>query len=502
MCAKALSILLSGLADLPSVLDMVVHGLTADSRQVRAGDAFVALQGSARDPWRFVSEAISRGAIAVLLETEEETGCSEQDGALVVKVPGLARQQAAIADRFFDSPSQALHVIGVTGTNGKSSVTRFIAEILNSAGLRTATLGTLGYGFAGDLADASHTTPDVISVQRWLHQFRKDGAHAVVMEVSSHALDQGRVNQVHFEGAVYTNLSRDHLDYHGDMARYGAAKAQLFVDANPRFVIINHDDEFGRQLLGQIPEYRQVWRYSLIDQKQSGNGVELQVQDLEMKEAGFTASVRTPVGTVPIVSALLGRFNVSNLVAATGAALALNIDAQVVAEAVKTVTAPPGRLQQMIAPDGLRVIVDYAHTPDALEIALQAVADHTRGELWCVFGCGGDRDSGKRPLMGAAAEHWADRVVLTDDNPRGENPETIIDMIRAGMQNPENVIVEHDRACAIEWAITRAAPTDLILVAGKGHEDYQERQGKRVPFSDVDTVGELLAKRASERRPL
>lgn len=496
MCAKPLSSLLSGLADLPSVLDMVVHGLSADSRQIGAGQAFVALQGSARDPWRFVPEAISRGAVAVLLETEHETGCSERDGVLVVKVPNLAWQQAVIADRFYDSPSQALHVIGVTGTNGKSSVTQFIAKILNSAGLRTATLGTLGYGFAGDLADASHTTPDVISVHRWLHQFRKDGAHAVIMEVSSHALDQGRVNQVHFEGAVYTNLSRDHLDYHGDMARYGAAKAQLFVDANPRFAIINHDDEFGRQLLGLIPDYRQVWRYSLNAQKQSGDGVELQVQDLVTKEAGFTATVQTPVGTVPVASPLLGRFNVCNLLAAIGTALALNIDARVVAEAVKTVSAPPGRLQQMIAPDGLRVIVDYAHTPDALTTALQAVADHTRGELWCVFGCGGDRDAGKRPLMGAAAEQGADHVVLTDDNPRGERPEAIIEMIRAGIRNPERVVVQHDRARAIGWAIARAAPTDLILVAGKGHEDYQERQGRRTPFSDVDTVGELLAKRA------
>lgn len=501
---KALGSLLSGVVDLPSVLDMTVHGLTADSRSVRAGDAFVALRGSAGDASRFVPEAISRGAIVVLLETAGATGCVEQDGVLLVKVPQLARLQATLAARFFDAPSKALHVIGVTGTNGKSSVTRFIAELLNAAGLPTATLGTLGYGFPGAMVGASHTTPDVISVQRWLHQFRKEGAQAVVMEVSSHALDQGRVDQVNFEGAVYTNLSRDHLDYHGDMASYGAAKIRLFKDANPRFAIINIDDPFGRELLSQVNEYCQVWRYGVADgESDQGEGdCELQITDLQIKANGFTAILRTAAGQMAISSGLLGRFNVSNLAAAIGAALALNIDAQVVAEAVNAVTAPPGRLQQISGADGLRVVVDYAHTPDALETALTAVAEHTRGNLWCVFGCGGDRDAGKRPLMGAIAERLADRLVLTDDNPRSESPERIVSAILEGLERPAEVTVEHDRAQAIAWAISQARPDDVILVAGKGHEDYQERQGRRTPFSDLGTVEQLLKSRAAAGQPL
>lgn len=488
MCVKALSALLAGVVDLPSVLDVAIHGLTANSRRVRPGDAFVALKGSAGDPSRFVPEAISRGAVAILLESEQESGCSEQGGVLLVKVPRLTKYQAAFADRFYDSPSQALHIIGVTGTNGKSSVTRFIADILNAAGLRTATLGTLGYGFPGAMVEASHTTPDVITVQRWLHQFRKDGASAVVMEVSSHALDQGRVELVHFEGAVFTNLSRDHLDYHGDMASYGAAKARLFSDFNPRFAIINVDDAFGRELVGRLPEYCQLWRYAI----NSADTVELNVVNLVMQEAGFTAELLTPGGTLALSSNLLGEFNVSNLAAAVGAALALNIDARDVIEAVKSVAAPAGRLQKLTAPNGLRVVVDYAHTPDALETALSAVAVHARGKLWCVFGCGGDRDAGKRPLMGAIAERHADQVVLTDDNPRSEAPETIVKAILDGMEQPAKAYVEHDRGRAIEWAISQAGPADLVLVAGKGHEDYQERHGQRTHFSDVETVERIF----------
>lgn len=496
MCVKALSALVAGVVDMPSVLDTAVHGLTGDSRRVKAGDAFVALRGSADDAWRFVPEAVANGAVAVLLETEQETGCSEQDGALVVKVPALSRHQAVIADRFFGSPSKALHVIGVTGTNGKSSVTRFIAEILNAAGLRTATLGTLGYGFPDAMVDASHTTPDVISVQYWLNQFRNAGAHAVVMEVSSHALDQGRVDQVHFEGAVFTNLSRDHLDYHGDMARYGAAKARLFREANPRFAVINLDDAFGRDLVPLLPEYCLVWRYTVAN-AESAAEAEIRVTALSAQETGFTATVATSAGVVEISSGLLGKFNVSNLAAAIGTALALNLDVRAVADAVKSVTAPPGRLQQFRASDGLRVVVDYAHTPDALDTALEALAAHTQGKLWCVFGCGGDRDTGKRPLMGAIAERRAARLVITDDNPRSEVPAAIVSEILSGMAEPKHAVVEHDRARAIEWAVIQAAPEDLILVAGKGHENYQERDGRRTPFSDSVVVEAALTHRST-----
>lgn len=491
MCVKPLSVLLAGFAEVPSVLNLAVHGLSADSRQLRVGDAFVALKGSAGDPWRFVGDAIERGAVAVLLETDGETGCAEQGSALVVKVPQLSQHQGVLADRFFDSPSQALHVIGVTGTNGKSSVTRYIAAILNSAGLKTATLGTLGYGFDDELVEASHTTPDVISVHRWLHSFRQQGASAVVMEVSSHALDQGRVSKVHFEGAVYTNLSRDHLDYHGTMANYGAAKASLFTNTNLRFAVINADDQFGRELSERVSEGCHVWRYTTSVEADA----ELRLDHLRLTEDGFEAELITPSRVLPLASGLLGQFNACNIVAAAGAALALNIDSAVVAAAIRDISAPTGRLQRFGAPDGLRVVVDYAHSPDALETALQALAPHVTGELWCVFGCGGNRDSGKRPLMGEIAERLADRVVLTDDNPRREDPAAIVKDILGGMREPDRAHIEHDRATAIEYAVGQAASTDLILVAGKGHETYQERNGERRDFSDIETVKALMGQR-------
>lgn len=493
MCVKPLSTLLAGFAEVPSVFNLAVHGLSADSRQLRAGDAFVALKGSAGDSWRYVDAAIERGAIAVLLETDGETGCSEQGSALVVKVPQLTQHQAALADRFFDAPSQALHVIGVTGTNGKSSVTRYIAQILNNGGLKTATLGTLGYGFSDSLAEASHTTPDVISVHRWLHVFRQQGASAVVMEVSSHALDQGRVAKVHFEGAVYTNLSRDHLDYHGTMEEYGAAKASLFTNTHLRFAIINADDQFGRQLSEKVSQGCQVWRYT----SSADASAELRLRQLNLRQDGFDAVLETPSQTLPLSSNLLGHFNACNITAAVGAALALNIEPAVIAAAVKNISAPAGRLQRFSAEDGLRVVVDYAHSPAALETALNALAAHVKGNLWCVFGCGGDRDSGKRPLMGEIAERLANAVVLTDDNPRSEDPEAIVQDILGGMAGQANVHIEHDRAAAIEYAVHRAGSDDLILVAGKGHETYQAYDGQKRDFSDILTVQELINRRSA-----
>lgn len=490
MCNRTLHSLLVGMAEVPSVLDVTVHGLQPDSRQVRSGDAFIALAGSKGDAWAYVSQAIERGAVAVLLETSGETGCEERGGVLVVKVPGLSAQLGRIADRFYESPSAALHVLGVTGTNGKTSVTRYIEQLLNNLGVCTGQLGTLGYGLPDRLVPASHTTPDVVRVHRWLHDMKRDGARAVVMEVSSHALEQGRVDQVRFEGAVFTNLTRDHLDYHGSMEAYGAAKAKLFRHEGLRFAAINVDDPFGRQLATQLNGQCDVLRYSLHEAT-----VELWLENLQTTPAGFKARVNGQWGVLDIEAPLMGSFNVSNVLAAMIPVLAMGHAPQRVAASVSHLTPAPGRLQPFMRDDGVRVVVDYAHTPDALSNALSALRPHVEGRLWCIFGCGGDRDTGKRPEMAAAAEALADRIVVTDDNPRTESPLRIVADIVKGFKQPERVVVEHHRAKAIADVLAQAVPGDVVLVAGKGHEDYQEIKGQRLPYSDIQTVNELLSPR-------
>lgn len=491
MCSRTLQNLLSALVDVPSVLDVAVHGLTVDSRTVRRGDAFVALAGAGGDPWRFVADAIDRGAVAVLLESSE-SGCEERGEVLIVKVPDLRRHLGLIADRFFGSPSGELRVFGVTGTNGKSSVTTYIAQLLESLHCHCGQLGTLGYGFPGDLEAASHTTPDVVRVHGWLARLKDRGAKAVAMEVSSHALAQGRVDQVRFETGVFTNLTRDHLDYHGSMEAYGEAKGLLFSVPGLRFAVINIDDPFGLQLASRLEGSCDLVRFSLHEPD-----VELWLEGLKTEADGFRARVNGAWGSLEIGAALLGTFNVSNVLAAMGAVLAAGFPPARVAAAVASLKPALGRLQAFHAADGLQVVVDYAHTPDALANALDALRPHLEGKLWVVFGCGGNRDRGKRPEMARIAERLADAVVVTSDNPRDEAPETIITEIMAGFSAAGDVTVLADRRDAIAHALARAESRDLVLVAGKGHEDYQEISGRRHPYSDLETVETLVKGRVA-----
>ncbi|MCG7200949.1 UDP-N-acetylmuramoyl-L-alanyl-D-glutamate--2,6-diaminopimelate ligase [Marinobacter pelagius] len=487
MCIASLSTLLHGIVEVPSVFDVTIHGLKTDSREVKSGDAFIALAGAQTPADFYVDKAIAAGATVVLLESAAAGECAEHHGALIVPVVGLREQLGRLADRFFEHPSQRLRLVGVTGTNGKTSVSQYIARLLKDTGTPCGVIGTLGYGMPDALQPATHTTPDVVQVNRVLYRVLAQGARAAAMEVSSHALDQGRVDNLTMTGAVFTNLTRDHLDYHGSMEAYGEAKAKLFEREELHFAVINFDDPFGRQLYGQLEGKCDRVRYSLHEAQ-----TELWLKEFSPTDEGFEASIDGQWGGFDIRVPLMGSFNASNVLAAMATVLTLGVPVDRVREAVARLIPPPGRLERFTGSRGVRVVVDYAHTPDALANALSALRPHVSGRLICLFGCGGDRDSGKRPEMAREAEQLADVVIVTDDNPRSESPKAIVQDIMAGFVHPDRVTVIHDRAEAIQSAIAGATPDDLVLVAGKGHEAYQEVAGQKLPFSDTEQVKHCL----------
>ncbi|MBE0484916.1 UDP-N-acetylmuramoyl-L-alanyl-D-glutamate--2,6-diaminopimelate ligase [Marinobacter sp.] len=487
MCITSISNLLQGIADVPSVFDVTIHGLQTDSRSVGSGDAFVALSGKNTGSERYVDQAIASGATAILLEAAEPRECHERHGALIVPVVGLRAQLGRIADRFFEHPSRHLRLIGVTGTNGKTSVTEYIAQLLRETGTPCGVLGTLGYGMPGKLQPATHTTPDVVQVNRVINRIRNDGGRAAVMEVSSHALDQGRIDKLTMTGAVFTNLTRDHLDYHGTMDAYGEAKARLFQREELHFSVINVDDPFGRQLYEQLEGQCDRVRYSLHEAQ-----TELWLKDFAPVASGFRARVDGQWGEFDLQVPLLGSFNASNVLAALATVLTLGVPVDRAVAATASLVPPPGRLERFTGTEGKQVVVDYAHTPDALANALAALKPHVEGQLICVFGCGGDRDPGKRPEMAREAQQRADVVIVTDDNPRSEDPERIVRDILNGFEGASSHQVIHDRAEAIAAAVAMAGPNDLVLVAGKGHEAWQEIGTQKLPFSDAEQVRHLL----------
>lgn len=487
MCITSLSTLLQGIVVVPSVFDVTIHGLKTDSRQVKSGDAFVALAGAATPSDFYIEDAIAAGATVVLQESDVAGECSEFQGALRVPVVGLRGLLGKIADRFFEHPSQRLRLIGITGTNGKTSVTQYVAQLLKDTGTPCGVLGTLGYGMPGALQSATHTTPDVVQVNRMLSRILSQGGRAAVMEVSSHALDQGRVDELTIAGGVFTNLTRDHLDYHGSMEAYGEAKARLFDREELHFAVINFDDPFGRQLFDQLNGQCDRVRYSLHEAQ-----TELWLKSFRPTDDGFQASVDGQWGAFDITVPLMGSFNASNVLAAMATVLTMGVPVERVQQAVTVLTPPPGRLEKFSSADGVRVVVDYAHTPDALANALAALRPHVAGRLICVFGCGGDRDRGKRPEMAREAEKLANVILVTDDNPRSEDPAAIARDIVAGFSDPERALVIHDRSEAIRSAIETATADDLVLVAGKGHEAYQEIAGQKIPFSDAEQVRHSL----------
>ncbi|MCL7461520.1 UDP-N-acetylmuramoyl-L-alanyl-D-glutamate--2,6-diaminopimelate ligase [Pseudomonas sp. NW5] len=470
--------------------DALIRELSLDSRTLRAGDLFFAIPGSGRDGRIYIAEAIARGVAAIAYE-EEGAPPLPQNPADTVLVPvrGLRAQLSAIAGRFYGDPSRSLALVGVTGTNGKTSVSQLIAQALDQLGTRCGLIGTLGSGFHDALQQGQHTTPDPLRVQAELARLKQAGARAVAMEVSSHGLDQGRVEALDFDVAVFTNLSRDHLDYHGDMQRYGQAKARLFAWPGLCSRVINLDDPFGRALAALEAPSRLI-SYSLSDAQAT-----LYCSEARFTEQGIRARLVTAQGDGLLISPLLGRFNLSNLLAVVGALLGLGHPLDEILAVLPQLEGPPGRMQRLGGGQQPLVVVDYAHTPDALEKVLEALRPHARGRLLCLFGCGGERDRGKRPLMAAAAERLADGVWVTDDNPRSEDPAAIRAEICAGFAHPATVICRAERAAAIRALILGAAEDDVILLAGKGHEDYQEIAGVRQPFSDIEHAARALAER-------
>lgn len=482
--------LLDGFADASSAGDIVVSGLSLDSRDIAQGNAFVALRGTKGHGIDFAAKAVAQGAAAILAEPPFAEGDA---GVPVITVEGLREKAGPMAARFFGDPSAALDIVGVTGTNGKTSTVQLVAQALAFLGRKPATIGTLGAGMHGAIAEGERTTPDAISMQALLGEFRDAGATHVAMEVSSHALEQGRVNGIAFDVAVFTNLTRDHLDYHGTMEAYGAAKAKLFAFEGLRAAVVNVDDPFGAKLAKGLSEHVAKLRTSMATDS-TEKDAEIRADIIVTSAKGLSFNLVTPWGMRTVRSALLGRFNVHNLLAVAAVLGALGEPFDRIHAALESLEPVNGRMSRL-GGDGRKplVVVDYSHTPDSLKQALLALRSHTKGRLICVFGAGGDRDQGKRPLMAAIAERLADVVIVTDDNPRTEDGDAIVAQIAAGFSHPDVVTIERDRAQAIALAIADAKADDVVLIAGKGHETYQEGpEGKR-PFDDLAIAAEAMA---------
>ena len=498
--AMLLSELLPDIAGVPA--DVVITGLVQDSRTLRPGDAFVAIGPIANDMsahgLRFADEAKAAGAAAILFEPPAPEDMPVPHDAIAV--PQLQARIGQIADRFHGSPSRAMTVVGVTGTNGKTSTVQLLAQAWTLRGLRSGSIGTLGAGLHGHIVPTGFTTPLVLQLHALLAELRDAGAQVVAMEVSSHALDQGRVDGVHFDVAVFTNLTRDHLDYHGDMAAYGAAKARLLAWPELRVAVINLDDAFGRELRAGLPATTHG-----IGLSSRGAQADIRGENIVLDAAGIAFDLVVGDERFPVQSTLLGRFNIDNLLAVAGALHALGDAPAMIAATLAQLQPIAGRMNRLggVAADGSRkplVVIDYAHTPDALEQALASLREHAHGRLLCVFGCGGERDRGKRAQMAAIAESNADAVIVTDDNPRNEDGDAIVAEIVAGFAHPQSVAIVRDRAFAIARAIGEAGPGDIVLIAGKGHEPYQEVAGVRHPFDDAQIAAGVLARPRPEQR--
>jgi UDP-N-acetylmuramoyl-L-alanyl-D-glutamate--2,6-diaminopimelate ligase len=487
-----LSALLRDIVKISPDQNRPITGLSLDSRQVQSGDLFFARVGKDYDGRAFIDEAVQRGAAAILAETSAEVAAVDFPHQVpVIFIQDLNCQVAGIAARFYEYPAKSLQITGVTGTNGKTSCTHFIAAVLQRLGITSGIIGTLGRGTLGHLQPFSLTTPDAILLQKTFAEFVAQGIEHVAMEVSSHSLDQGRVAGVPFTVGVFTNLTRDHLDYHHNMEAYGAAKKKLFDNPLTRYSVVNADDVFGKALIESLKSRQDIFAYTI----NSGKAVSVpcvRAQAVSFS-AGIQARVETPWGNGDLSVRLMGEFNLSNVLAVLATLCLLEIPLKDALLGLEQITPVVGRMQTWGGGEGPLIVVDYSHTPDALEKALLALRAHCQGRVYCVFGCGGDRDRGKRPLMAAVTERYADEVIVTDDNPRTENPARIVADILSGFSPNAIVRIEHDRSKAIRDSIQYAKKGDCVLIAGKGAETYQQIGDQKIEFSDIAQVEACLA---------
>ncbi|MEO0375344.1 MAG: UDP-N-acetylmuramoyl-L-alanyl-D-glutamate--2,6-diaminopimelate ligase [Cyanobacteria bacterium P01_A01_bin.17] len=466
-------------------LETEITGLATNSWACKPGDLFIGMPGTRVDGGDFWASAIESGAVAALVSAQVPR--PEGETACVIPMTDMNRVCAEVAAAFYDYPSQKMQMVGVTGTNGKTTTTHLIEYLFNQCQKATALLGTLYARWPGHEQTATHTTPFAVDLQQQLSAAQNAGSEYGVMEVSSHALAQQRVLGCKFSVAVFSNLTQDHLDYHKDLDDYFEAKALLF---SPTYLqgraIVNLDDSYGRRLIERVDR---VWTYST-----ESSEADLWTSDLVYAPGGVQGQLHTPSGTVPFQSPLVGQFNVANLLAAVGAGLALDLDLNIMAQALSQFSGVPGRMEQVaVAPNqDISVIVDYAHTPDSLENMLKAARPFVKGQMICVFGCGGDRDRTKRPLMGGIAASFADQIVVTSDNPRTEDPQQILQDVLAGIDESVQPTVEVDRHAAIQAAILQAQPGDFVLIAGKGHEDYQILGTEKIHFDDREEAQAAL----------
>ena len=480
--------LLQGYVDKRYLLDIEITGLTSNSSDVKKGDLFVALAGLTRHAMDFVSDAVNAGALAVLFDADDQY-CLQRIPLLqkqyvidFIPVADLAKNLGKIASRFYAYPSQQFKLIGVTGTDGKTSVTHLLIQAFNKLNKKAGSVGTLGYGVANQLKMTKFTTPDAITLQSILFELAVGSCEYVVMEASSHALEQYRVSGCEFDIAALTNLGSDHLDYHGDLEHYKAAKSRLFSKQKLSGRVLNLDDEFGLSLANQY-KGGNVINYSV--DVSGDTSADVKLLSSYMTAQGINITVTTASGLITIQTGLIGAFNINNLLCCISVLLQLGFEAQKIEQSMQGLQPIPGRMEYFPSVNQqAAVVIDFAHTEQALSACLNSLKNYCDGKITCIFGCGGDRDQSKRPKMAAVAEQLADQVIVTDDNPRNEAPERIIRDVLTGFKNPHLVRIIHDREIAIDTALAEASAQDLVVVAGKGHEQFQIIGNKRVPFSD------------------
>ncbi len=494
MAAMTLQMLLEGIADIANGGECSVIGLSDDSRNVSHGQVFLAYPGRHSDGRDYINAAIAAGAIAVLYDSKSFDSFSVSSPVPMVAIDALQSKLGIIAARFFRDPSKDMNIYAVTGTNGKTSVSHFLAQAL-SGKQPVGVMGTLGNGLWGSLASSTLTTQSALNVQKMLMQMRADGVADVVMEASSHGLVQARLSAVRVNTAIFTNLSQDHLDYHQTMENYAAAKRRLFEIDGLRYAVVNVYDAYGAQLANSLPANVELYSYGLSDEGCHSESAKPMIRGSIRKSsiAGIEINIESPHGSAMLASSVLGRFNAENLLAVLAAMLANDVDFDEALKKLAQTQPVVGRMERFGAQGQTQVFVDYAHTPAALGLALAEIKQSCAGKVYVVFGCGGERDKTKRAKMGEVAQHYADVVVVTDDNPRHEPPQVIVDDILLSMTVDHNVHVERDRTKAIWFCLEQAGKEDVVLVAGKGHEGYQVIGDQRLLFSDRDVVREFLA---------